>query len=69
MTALASLVRSFATLLTPHPRNARRLQRQITAARAAGLPRIHAFTRGLDLDSQAQQQPSSRRPHRRSQHF
>jgi transposase len=53
MTALASLVRSFATLLAPHPRNARRLQKWITAARAAGLPRVHAFTRGLDLDSQA----------------
>jgi transposase len=53
MTALASLVRSFATLLTPHPRNARRLQKWITAARTASLPHVHAFTRGLDLDSQA----------------
>jgi len=53
MTALASLVRSFATMLTPHPRNARRLQKWITAARAADLPHIHAFTRGLDLDSHA----------------
>jgi len=53
MTAAASLVRSFATLLTPHPSNARRLQKWITAARAAGLPHLHAFTRGLDLDSHA----------------
>jgi transposase len=53
MTAAASLVRSFAALLTPHPRNARRLQKWITAARAADLPRLHAFTRGLDLDSKA----------------
>jgi len=53
MTALASLVRSFAALLTPAPRNERLLKKWITAARAAGLPHIHAFTRGLDLDSQA----------------
>ena len=53
MTAAASLARSFATLLTPHPGNARRLQKWITAARTASLPRPHAFTRGLDLDSQA----------------
>jgi transposase len=53
MTALASLIRSFATLLIPHPRNTRRLQKQITDARAASLPHIHAFTRGLDLDSHA----------------
>lgn len=53
MTAAASLVRSFAALLTPHPRNARRLQKWITAARAASLPHVHSFTRGLDLDSHA----------------
>jgi transposase len=53
MTAAASLVRSFAALLTPHPRNARRLQKWITAARAASLPHVHSFTRGLDLDSKA----------------
>jgi transposase len=53
MTALAGLVRSFAALLTPDSRNARRLQKWITAARAAKLPRVHAFTRGLDLDSHA----------------
>ena len=53
MTAAASLVRSFAALLTPRPGNARRLQKWITAARTASLPHLHAFTRGLDLDSQA----------------
>jgi hypothetical protein len=53
MTAAASLVRSFAALLTPGPGNARRLQKWITAARTASLPHVHAFTRGLDLDSQA----------------
>jgi transposase len=53
MTAAASLVRSFAALLTPRPGNARRLQKWITAARTASLPHVHAFTRGLDLDSEA----------------
>ena len=40
-------------MLAPHPRNARRLQQWITDARATDLPHVHAFTRGLDLDSQA----------------
>jgi transposase len=53
MTALASLVRSFAALLTPAPRNERLPKKWITTARAAGLPHVHAFTRGLELDSQA----------------
>jgi len=53
MTALASLIRDFAALLVPDPRNAARLQDWITAARAADLPHVHAFTRGLDLDVQA----------------
>jgi transposase len=53
MTALASLIRSFAALLVPEPGNAARLQEWVTAARAAGLPHLHALTRGLDLDSQA----------------
>ena len=53
MTALAGLIRSFAELLTPGPGNAGCLQEWISAASAAGLPHVHAFTRGLDLDSQA----------------
>jgi transposase len=53
MTALASLIRSFAALLTPDPGNDGRLQQWITAARGAGLPHVHSFTRGLDLDIQA----------------
>ncbi len=53
MTALASLIRGFAALLAPDPGNAARLQEWITAARAADLPLVHAFTRGLDLDIQA----------------
>jgi transposase len=53
MTALATLIRGFAALLAPDPGNAARLPEWITAARAADLPHIHAFTRGLDLDIQA----------------
>ena len=53
MTALASLIPGFAALLVPDPGNATRLQEWITTARAADLPRVHAFTRGLDLDIQA----------------
>jgi transposase len=50
MTSLASLVRSFAALLRPHPANQAGLADWIQAARAADLPSVHAFTRGLDLD-------------------
>lgn len=53
MTDLAALVGGFAALLAPDPGNAARLQDWITAARAADLPHVHAFTRGLDLDTQA----------------
>ena len=53
MTALATLIRDFAALLVPDPGNATRLRAWITAARAADLPSVHAFTRGLDLDIQA----------------
>jgi transposase len=53
MSALASHTRGFAALLVPDPGNATRLQEWITAARAADLPHVHAFTRGLDLDTQA----------------
>jgi transposase len=53
MSALASGIRGFAALLAPDPGNAARLQEWITTARAADLPYVHAFTRGLDLDVQA----------------
>jgi transposase len=53
MTGLADLARSFAALLAPHTDNAGLLRQWITAARAADLPHLHAFTRGLDLDIQA----------------
>jgi transposase len=46
-------VRSFATLLAADPRNARRLRKWITAARAVDLPHVHAFTRGLDMDTRS----------------
>ena len=53
MTALANLIRDFAALLVPDPGNVTRLQAWITAARAADLPHVHAFTRGLEVDIQA----------------
>jgi transposase len=53
MTSLASLVRSFAVLLRPGPANDASLRDWIHAARAADLPSVHAFTRGLDLDISA----------------
>jgi hypothetical protein len=53
MTALAAVIRDFTGFLAPDPGNAARLQDWITSARAAGLPCVHSFTRGLDLDIQA----------------
>jgi len=53
MSALASLVTSFAALLVPDPGNDARLRQWITSARAADLPHVHSYTRGLDLDIQA----------------
>jgi transposase len=53
MTALASLVRGFAALLDPADGNDDLLTTWITTARAADLPHLHAFTRGLDLDRDA----------------
>jgi transposase len=52
-TALAGLIRSFAALLAPDPGNDTRLRQWIAGARAADLPHVHSFTRGLDLDIQA----------------
>ncbi len=53
MTALAGLIRSFAALLAPDRGNDARLRQWIADARAADLPHVHSFTRGLDLDIQA----------------
>ena len=53
MIALADLVRSFASLLTPTEGNDRLLTAWIQAARAEDLPHLHAYTRGLDYDRDA----------------
>ena len=53
MTALTSLISSFAQMLVPSRENEAGLQQWITRAREADLPHLHSFTRGLDLDIQA----------------
>lgn len=53
MKALAGLIASFAALLVPDPANEEKLVRWIAGARAADLPNLHSFTRGLDLDMKA----------------
>jgi transposase len=53
MKALASLIGSFAAMLDPDPANEGKLLRWIADARAADLPHLHSFTRGLDLDLKA----------------
>jgi transposase len=53
MTALTALIRSFAAMLAPAREDKARPQSWITSAREADLPRLHSFTRGLDLDLQA----------------
>jgi transposase len=53
MKALASLISSFAAMPGPDPANQDKLQQWISNARAAGLPHLHSFTRGLDLDTKA----------------
>jgi transposase len=47
------LIGSFAALLAPHPANEEKLVRWIAGARAADLPNLRSFTRGLDLDIKA----------------
>jgi hypothetical protein len=49
MTALTSLISSFAQMLAPSRENEAGLQQWITRAREADLPHLHSFTRGLDL--------------------
>lgn len=53
MTALANLVRGFATLLKPAEGNDAKLTEWITAARAIDLPHLHSFTNGLEIDRSA----------------
>jgi transposase len=53
MTSLAELAGGFAALLRPDPANQARLSDWVRTVRAAGLPNLHAFARGLDRDAQA----------------
>jgi len=53
MTQLAVSIRGFAPLLTPRRGNADALTRWATQVRAADLPHLHAFTRGLERDREA----------------
>lgn len=53
MTALSGLVRSFAALLVPDPANAAALTSWLDQARAAGLPHLHSFARGIEQDHDA----------------
>jgi transposase len=53
MTQLAAAIRDFAELLKPCADNADKLSRWIVQVRAADLPHLHAFTRGLDRDHDA----------------
>ena len=53
MTALAGLTGKFAAMLDADPANEDRLLEWIADARAAGLPHLHSFTRGLELDIKA----------------
>jgi transposase len=53
MKTLADLIRSFAVMLDPDPANEEKLQQWMADARAADLPNLHSFTRGLDLDIKA----------------
>ncbi len=53
MKALASLISSFAAMLDPDPGNEEKLPQWMAGARAADLPHLHSFTRGLDLDIKA----------------
>jgi transposase len=52
-TELARLVKEFAELLTPAAGNDNKLGEWITAVRACGLPHLHAFANGLELDRAA----------------
>ncbi|MEU9015812.1 ISL3 family transposase [Streptomyces sp. NPDC048479] len=53
MTQLAACIRDFAQLLTPRPGNPDVLARWMAEVRAADLPHLHAFTRGLERDRDA----------------
>jgi len=50
---VAAFTASFARLLHPDPDNAEHLETWITAVRAADLPHLQAYTRGLEFDKDA----------------
>ncbi|WP_406157103.1 MULTISPECIES: ISL3 family transposase [unclassified Streptomyces] len=53
LTQLAAHIGTFAPLLKPQPGNADTLDQWATQVRAADLPYLHAFTRGLERDRDA----------------
>ena len=53
MTALRNLVGAFAALLVPDEANADALTAWLEQARAAALPHLHSFVRGLEQDREA----------------
>ena len=53
LTGACPEMRDFAQLLMPRAENADGLSRWIVQVRAADLPHLHAFTRGLERDSDA----------------
>lgn len=53
MIDLADSIQDFAVMLHPREGNAERLDQWIAAVRAADLPQLHAFTRGMDQDLEA----------------
>jgi transposase len=53
MSQLASLVRTFAQLLTPAENNGNRLEEWISTSQEVNLPHVHSFVRGLRLDQDA----------------
>ena len=53
MTALSRLIGKFAAMLDPDPANEGKLLQWIGEARAADLPHLHSFTRGLEIDVNA----------------
>jgi hypothetical protein len=71
MTQLAASIRDFAQLLTPRSGNTNQLAHWIIQVRAADLPHLHSFTRGLNRDHDAvnaAHAPVQQRPHRGRQH-
>jgi hypothetical protein len=53
MSELAGLIRGFGELLTPTAGNDIWLTKRIAAVGASGLPHLHAFVNGLELDRAA----------------